>query len=440
MSLIMTTIAALIFTTVWAVKKQKSKISSKSLITASLMFWSAAIMWSIDGIANIIDKKPFFDISLSDSLLGLIIVAAGVLLFLLFYFYEQRQKGSKNNKKGLSTIAIVLTILLISTASIACKKSSSTPKQVANNTTNIEQTLPHQTTNSDAPVVYFIKDITPESLVKVFEATKWEAKGKVGVKISTGEPPASNYLRPELIKELVQKLNGTIVESNTAYGGKRASVAMHKEVAKEHGFTQIAPFDLQDEEGSMEISVRNPKNIKVNYVGTHFKNYDSYLVLSHFKGHAMAGFGGAIKNLSIGFSSGAHTNISGKVYIHSAGKRVKGSIMGDQTGFLESMAEAAQAVCDYMDNGKNIVFVNVLNRLSVDCDCDGNAAEPDMHDIGILASTDPLAIDQAAIDLVYAAPDSKSLQARIESRNGLHTLDYAQEIQLGSRYYQLVRM
>ncbi|MBQ6674483.1 MAG: DUF362 domain-containing protein [Spirochaetia bacterium] len=301
--------------------------------------------------------------------------------------------------------------------------------------------LPHQTDDSSAPVVYFTKDISSAGMLKVYQAMGWNAQGKTGVKISTGEPPASNYLRPALLKDTVQAVDGTIVECNTAYGGSRASNAMHKQVAKDHGFLDIAPFDLLDEDGAELIPVPDAKYLKKgDYVGTHFKNYDSYLVISHFKGHAMAGFGGAIKNLSIGFGSGQGTKNSGKVYIHTGGKNTQGSIWGDQIPFLESMGEAAKGVCLYMDGGKNIAFINVLNRLSVDCDCDGSPAEPDMHDIGILASLDPLAIDQASIDMVYDAPDSASLKKRIESRQGLHTLDYASEIKLGNRNYRLVEI
>ena len=290
--------------------------------------------------------------------------------------------------------------------------------------------LPHQ--DEAAPVaVVFISDISPESLVKGYQALGVELPGKVGVKLSTGESERTNYLRPALIGDLVQMLNGTIVECNTAYGGSRSSTAMHLQLAKDHGFTDIAEVDILDAEDSMEIPIEGGKRLSVDYVGSHFANYDSFLVLSHFKGHAMAGFGGAIKNISIGFGSSM-----GKVWIHSGGTRTSGSIWGDQDPFLEAMADAAKGVDAFM--GDNIVYISVLNRLSVDCDCDGNPSEPDMHDIGILASTDPLAIDQAAIDLVYAMPDSASLIERIESRNGLHTLDAAEAVGLGSRAYNLV--
>jgi len=293
-------------------------------------------------------------------------------------------------------------------------------------------TLPHQ--NEAAPAtVYFISDISAESLVKAYQALNVQLPGKVGVKLSTGESERTNYLRPTLIGDLVQMLNGTIVECNTAYGGSRSSTAMHMQLAKDRGFTDIAEVDILDAEDSMELPIEGGNRLNVDYVGSHFANYDSFLVLSHFKGHAMAGFGGAIKNISIGFGSSM-----GKVWIHSGGTRTSGSIWGDQDPFLEAMADAAKGVDACM--GDNIVYISVLNRLSVDCDCDGNPSEPDMHDIGILASTDPLAIDQAAIDLVYAMPDSGSLVARIESRNGLHTLDAAEAVGLGSRTYNLVNL
>ena len=281
------------------------------------------------------------------------------------------------------------------------------------------------------PVVYMTREITPEGLMAVYQALQWEPQGRVAVKLSTGEPPASNYLRPELIAGLVQSLDGTSVECNTAYGGSRAETAMHYQVAEDHGFTAIADFQILDEEGSMTLPVQGGTRLSENYVGAAFDDYDSYLVLSHFKGHSMAGYGGAIKNISIGLGSS-----EGKAWIHSAGSSRTNPWGGDQDAFLESMAEAGKSVSDYL--GDQIVYINVMNRLSVDCDCDGNPAEPDMHDIGILASTDPVALDQACIDLVYSAEDGQSLVNRIESRNGLHTLEHAQQIGLGSRSYELV--
>ena len=292
--------------------------------------------------------------------------------------------------------------------------------------------LPYYTDSEDAPAVYYLSDISAEAMVEIYEALEWSPVGKVAVKLSTGEPPSSNYLRPELIADLVQTVDGTIVECNTAYGGSRASTAAHYQVAEDHGFTAIADVQIQDENGSMTLPVEGGTRLTENYVGAAFADYDSYLVLSHFKGHAMAGFGGAIKNISIGLGSS-----EGKAHIHSGG--TGGNMWsGEQDAFLEAMGDAGKSVSDYLGNGERIVYINVMNRLSVDCDCDGNPAEPDMHDIGILASTDPVAVDQACIDLVYAAPDHESLASRIESRNGIHTLENAEAIGLGSRRYRLV--
>lgn len=282
-----------------------------------------------------------------------------------------------------------------------------------------------------ASEVFITKDISPEGMMKVYKALNKKPAGKVAVKVSTGEPGGHNFLSPDLIKNLVIDVNGTIVECNTAYGGSRSNTAAHMQVAKDHGFAAIAPIDIQDAEGSISLPVKNGKHLTENLVGSHFKNYDSYVVLSHFKGHAMGGFGGAIKNISIGIASA-----EGKALIHSAGKSRTSPWGGAQNPFLESMAEAAKTVSDEL--GGNMLYINVMNRLSVDCDCDSNPAEPDMHDIGILASLDPVALDKASVDLVYAAPDGKSLIERIESRNGTLTLTYAEEIGLGSQQYNLV--
>lgn len=282
---------------------------------------------------------------------------------------------------------------------------------------------------TDTPAVYMTRDISSEGLMNIYQALSAFPSGRIAVKLSTGEP-GSNYLRPELIGELVQSLDGTIVECNTAYGGSRANTAMHYQVAEDHGYTAIADVDIMDEDGSMTLTVAGGDNLKENYVGEHFADYDYYVILSHFKGHSMAGFGGAIKNISIGIASS-----EGKAHIHSGG--TGGNMWGgDQDAFLESMAEAGKSVVDYMEG--NILYINVMNRLSVDCDCNGNPAEPDMHDIGILASYDPVALDQACVDLVYGAEDGQSLIDRIESRNGLHTLEQAEKIGLGSREYELV--
>ncbi|MBR5096220.1 MAG: DUF362 domain-containing protein [Treponema sp.] len=334
-----------------------------------------------------------------------------------------------------------LCAALVATATFALFSASKSGAKDTSVVQIIDATkLAHRVDDKSAPVVYFTRDISSVGMLKVYNALGWTAAGKTGVKISTGEPPASNYLRPALLKDTVQKVNGTIVECNTAYGGGRAQNAAHKQVVKDHGFLEIAPFDLLDEDGSIAIPVQGGLRLTEDYVGSHFANYDSYLVISHFKGHAMAGFGGAIKNLSIGFGSGTSTKKSGKAWIHSGGKSFTNPWGGEQLAFCEAMADAAKGVCAQMNGGKNIAFINVLNRLSVDCDCNGHPAEPDMHDIGIMASLDPLAIDQASIDMVYAAPDSESLQKRIARQQGLHTLDAAQKIKLGSRNYRLVEI
>ncbi len=308
---------------------------------------------------------------------------------------------------------------------------------IANEKTVLEDTESQQAADKkkdqNVPEVYMTMDISSKGLRKTYEALNWVPSGNVAVKLSTGEPPNSNYLRPELIQDLVRQVSGTIVECNTAYGGSRAETAMHYQVAKDHGFTEIADFQILDEDGSMALPVDGGENLQENYVGAHFADYDSYLVLSHFKGHTMAGYGGAIKNISIGLASG-----EGKAWIHSGGTSRTSAWGGEQDAFLESMAEAGKSVADVL--GGKIVYINVMNRLSVDCDCDGNPAEPDMHDIGILASHDPVALDQACIDLVYEAQDGGALVSRIESRNGLHTLEHAQKIGLGSRDYQMVSL
>lgn len=289
--------------------------------------------------------------------------------------------------------------------------------------------------SSASPVVYMTRDISPDGLMRVYKSISRKPSGKVAVKLSTGEAGNTHYLSPDLIKDLVKLVNGTIVECNTAYAGERNETAKHMKVAKDHGFTAIANVDIMDSEGSIGLPVLGGNNLKENLVGSHFKNYDFFLVLSHFKGHAMGGFGGAVKNISIGIASSA-----GKNRIHTAGKSdTSFSITGeDQDAFLESMAEAAKSVSDSLKNGENIMYINVMNYLSVDCDCDGNPAKPDMQDIGILGSTDPVALDQACVDLIYEAKDGKSVIERMEMRNGIHTLEHAEEIGLGSRTYNLV--
>lgn len=289
--------------------------------------------------------------------------------------------------------------------------------------------------DADTPDVFFTSKITPEGLQKVYESLNWTPGSSVAVKVSTGEPPNSNYLRPELIGEFVKGLNGTIVECNTAYGGSRSNSAMHKQVAADHGFTSYANFDLMDEEGEVEWPVSGGRRIDKAIVGSHAENYTDWVILSHFKGHAMAGFGGAIKNVAIGMSSP-----SGKVYVHTAGTRTSGGIWySDQDAWLEAMGEMVSGVRDHV-GAEHIIYINVMNRLSVDCDCDGNPSEPDIHDIGILASTDPVALDQACVDLVWQAEGNESLVRRIESLHGIHTLEHAEEIGLGNRTYNLVNI
>lgn len=291
--------------------------------------------------------------------------------------------------------------------------------------------------NTNVPKVYMFKEISPENLMKIYEALGREATGKVAVKLSTGEPGGHNFLQPALIKDLVQKVKGTIVECNTAYGGGRADTENHLKAAKDHGFTAIAPVDIMDAEGEVALPVKGGKHSKEDFVGSHYLNYDFTVVLSHFKGHAMGGFGGAIKNISIGIASSA-----GKAWIHSAGK-TKGNPWGNlppQDDFLESMAEAAKAIVDHC--GDKILYISVANNLSVDCDCDSSPEDPKMGDIGILASLDPVALDKACTDLVRASEDHGKIHLieRIDSRNGMHTLEYGEKIGLGSQKYELVKL
>lgn len=292
-------------------------------------------------------------------------------------------------------------------------------------------------TANDIAVVYYIKDITPENIVKVYEALGREAKGKVAVKLSTGEPGNDYHLDPKLIAPLVQQLNGTIVECNTAYNGGRDHTADHLKAAADHGFTAIAPVVIMDADGQDTLVVNGGRHLKENYVGKAWKDYDFTVVLSHFKGHPMAGFGGAMKNISIGMASS-----KGKCWIHSGGKcadkaELWNNIPADSI-FQESMAEASKSVIDAA--GENILYINVANNLSVDCDCVATPAAPEMGDLGIFASLDPVAIDQACLDAVRQSPDQGKahLLERIESRKGPWNLEYAEQIGAGSRVYRLV--
>ena len=286
--------------------------------------------------------------------------------------------------------------------------------------------------------VYFIKDITPENIIKAYEALGKKLEGKVAVKMHSGEAGNQNYLKPEFVQNVIKHVNGTVVECNTAYAGARNTTEKHRELIKEHEWDKYFPFDLMDAEGpDLELDVPNGKILKKNYVGKNLPNYDSMMVLSHFKGHAMGGYGGALKQLSIGCASSA-----GKTLIHTAGVTDNQYELFNnlpvQDHFLEAMADAAASVVNHF-NG-NMVFINVMKNLSVDCDCDGNASAPCMTDIGILASLDPVAIDQACLDLVYNStdPGKDRLIERIESLHGVHIVEAAADLGIGSREYELI--
>jgi uncharacterized Fe-S center protein len=288
--------------------------------------------------------------------------------------------------------------------------------------------------NAETATVYFTPDISPEGLYAVYEAlgVKPSDSDKVGVKVTTGEPPSSNYLRQELIGDFVKGLNGTYLECNTAYGGQRASAAMHYRVAADHGFE---PIVLMDDDAEIEIPIEGGLQLETDTVGVHIADFNFHIVLSHFKGHQIAGYGGALKMLSIGYGS-----FHGKNLIHTAGNNANQWFGGDQNEFLEAMADASKGVVNYvegLDNGR-IIFINVMNNLSIDCDCNGNPAEPDIHDIGILASTDPVALDQACLDLIYQAEGNESFVRRVEGQNGVHVIEAAEQIGLGSRTYDLI--
>ena len=286
--------------------------------------------------------------------------------------------------------------------------------------------------------VYFTRDISPESLLRIYEALGVKPQGHVAVKISSGEGGNKHYLKPTLIRQLVEHVNGTIVECCTAYGGTRQDVKQHWKTIHEHGFDSIFAVDIMDEFGQMRIPVKDRKHIKYNIVGQHLANYDFMINLAHFKGHQMGGFGGVLKNASIGVASTA-----GKWNIHSAGVSQDHWVTAPQDDFLESMAAAAQSVHEYM--GGRVVYINVMNNMSVDCDCDGNPAAPELKDMGIVASLDPVAADQACLDMVFshkATPgdDNKPLIQRINRQHGTYITDYAEQIGLGSKKYTLVNL
>ena len=298
---------------------------------------------------------------------------------------------------------------------------------------------------SAQPKVYFTKEITPESLVRIYKALGVEATGRVAVKISTGEGGNTHYLKPPFIRQLVEEVNGTIVECCTAYGGTRQDPKKHWETIHEHGFDSIFAVDLMDEFGEIRIPIKDKKHLKYDIVGEHLANYDFMINLAHFKGHAMGGFGGVMKNASIGVAS---TN--GKAYIHSAGKTTDPKLTWTpdyiaagptQDLFLESMAATAQAVHNYF--GGRVIYINVMNNMSVDCDCDGHPAKPELKDMGIMASLDPVAVDQACLDKVFnyqgrPGDDNKPLIKRINRQHGTYITDYAEQIGFGSKKYELI--
>lgn len=283
--------------------------------------------------------------------------------------------------------------------------------------------------------VYFSREITPEKVLELYKTLGKELSGKVAVKVHSGEKGNQNFLRPDFWKPVIDYVGGTVVECNTAYDGARNTTKRHRELIKEHGWTDYFAFDLLDAEGpDLELEIPDGKKINKNFVGKNIVNYDSMLVLSHFKGHPMGGYGGAIKQLSIGVASSF-----GKAYIHGVGKP-EDIWTSDHDSFLEAMADAASSVVDYFKG--NIVYVNVMKNMSVDCDCCAVAEDPCIGDIGILVSDDPIAIDQACIDLVYACsdPGKPHLIERIESRNGIHTVEAAADLGFGTREYNLIEV
>lgn len=330
---------------------------------------------------------------------------------------------------------LFLLVMFTSVSISACGNNQGSNPQEEK--TNTDSAAVSQSVTSK---VYMTKEITPEALVKIYEALGRTAEGRVAVKISTGEPGGHNFLQPALIKDLVQQVKGTIVECNTAYAGKRSTTAEHLQAARDHGFYDIANVDIMDAEGEIKIPVEDSTHIKYDLVGSHIQNYDFMINLAHFKGHAMGGFGGVLKNQSIGVASA-----NGKAYIHTAGKtedtkELWGNI-AEQDSFLESMAAAAQAVHNLF--GDKILYINVMNNLSIDCDCDAHPHDAEMKDIGILASTDPVALDQACLDLVFAVNPSdgnnnQPLVNRIKELHGTHTVEYAAKISLGSMKYELI--
>jgi uncharacterized Fe-S center protein len=369
---------------------------------------------------------------------------------------EKSMKKNLSRREALRLMALTATAFLVScvdrsknlftTPSQApsqtpTQKPSQTPTQTATQppdpaATSQEET-PQEGSNQEAAnlaTVYITKNISAEGLMQIYEALGRKVAGNVAVKIHSGEPGGHYFLQPDFIAPLVSEVNGTIVECNTAYGGERSTTESHQQVMEDRGFTAIAPVDIMEADGTMNIPIMGGKHLDETVVGSHFANYDFVINLAHFKGHMMGGFGGVLKNMSIGIAASV-----GKSLIHSAGTQTTGFGMGTpQDDFLESMAEAAKGIADYM--GENILYIDVMKNLSVDCDCVGNPAPPTMADIGILASLDPVALDQACVDLIYAAPDGKDVIQRIESRNGIHILEHAEAIGFGNREYELIHM
>ena len=282
------------------------------------------------------------------------------------------------------------------------------------------------------PVVYFTRQITPEAVLRMYRVLKKDLRGRVAVKVHTGEPGNQNFLRPPFYKPVIDAVRGTVVECNTAYEGERNTTAAHLKVLEKHGWTELYSVDLMDSHDQFALLIPNGKHLKVNYFGSHFVYYDSMLVLSHFKGHPMGGFGGALKNISIGIASAY-----GKAYIHGVGDPSK-IWTADRDSFIEAMADAASSVVRQIRG--NAAYINVMNNLSVDCDCCAVAADPEMGDVGILSSLDPVALDQACVDLVYASedPGKAAMIERMESRNGMLILEAAEALGIGSRSYRLV--
>ncbi|MCH5242728.1 MAG: DUF362 domain-containing protein [Muribaculaceae bacterium] len=336
--------------------------------------------------------------------------------------------------KFLSIVA--LTALLTATACGANKSQQSVAE---------EENLTAET--NDTATVYYIKDITPQNLVKIYEAlgVPVPENAKVAVKISTGESKESYNLEVGLIKDLVQKVNGTLVESNTAYAGNRNTTEAHRKAIEERGYLDIADVDILDAEGTTKIPVKDTTWIHYDIVGSHLPNYDYMINLAHFKGHQMGGFGGVLKNASIGVASS-----SGKTYIHTAGRTEDvekiWQNVDNQDGFIESMAAAAQGVHDYFKQpGKDIVYIDVMNNMSIDCDCNGHPEAPVLKDMGILASTDPVALDKACLDLVFGhenvdGDDANPMIERIKQMHGTHIIEHAEKIGLGTTNYKLVTL